>query len=114
MIIQMPVFIALYQVLGKFLEINLPKTIMQINGALYFSFLKINTIDPWFFGINLATTPQKGGNVLYYVIPVITAVLQYLQVQTATPAMTPSATNKEIVKKVKKERRTTAVIFKKQ
>ena len=48
MIIQMPVFIALYQVLGKFLEINLPKTIIQINEALYFSFLKINTIDPWF------------------------------------------------------------------
>lgn len=87
MIIQMPVFLALYQVLGKFLEINLSKTIMQINGALYFSFLKINTIDPWFFGINLATTPQKAGNAFYYLIPVITAVLQYFQVQTATPAM---------------------------
>lgn len=96
MIIQMPVFIALYQVLGKFLEINLPKTIMQINGALYFSFLKINTIDPWFFGINLATTPQKGGNVFYYAIPVITAVLQYLQVQTATPAMTPAPSTAEV------------------
>jgi len=90
MIIQMPVFIALYQVLGKFLEINLPKTIMQINGALYFSFLKINTIDPWFFGVNLATTPQKGGNMLYYLVPVVTAILQYFQVQTATPAMAPS------------------------
>jgi YidC/Oxa1 family membrane protein insertase len=86
MIIQMPVFIALYQVLGKFLEINLPKTLAQINGALYFGFLKINTIDPWFFGINLATTPQKGGSVFYYAIPVITAVLQYQQVQTTTPA----------------------------
>lgn len=98
MIIQMPVFIALYQVLGKFLEINLPKTIMQINGALYFSFLKINTIDPWFFGINLATTPQKGGNVFYYIIPVITAILQYLQVQTATPAVS-STSAVEISKK---------------
>lgn len=99
MIIQMPVFLALYQVLGKFLEINLSKTIMQINGALYFSFLKISTIDPWFFGINLATSPEKAGNMWYYLVPVITAILQYFQVQTATPAMAPPTTNKEIVKK---------------
>ena len=43
------------------------------------------------FGINLATTPQKGGNMLYYLVPIVTAILQYFQVQTATPAMAPTS-----------------------
>lgn len=86
MIIQMPVFLALYQVLEKFLSGHAAKIVLEINKVLYFPFLKIQTIDPWFFGINLATTPEKGGNMLYYLVPVVTAILQYFQVQTATPA----------------------------
>ncbi|OGK63111.1 hypothetical protein A2334_00040 [Candidatus Roizmanbacteria bacterium RIFOXYB2_FULL_38_10] len=89
MIIQMPVFIALYQVLGKFLEGHMVKTVLEINKALYFSFLKFKTIDPWFFGINLVTTPEKAGSVFYYLVPVITALLQYLQVQSSTPMVSP-------------------------
>jgi len=85
----MPVFIALYQVLGKFLEGHMVKTVLEINKALYFSFLKFKTIDPWFFGINLVTTPEKAGSVFYYLVPVITALLQYLQVQSSTPMVSP-------------------------
>ncbi len=87
MIIQMPIFIALYQTLALFFNGNVRQTIMEINKIVYFPFLKIQSIDPWFFGINLAVSPQKANNPLYYAVPVITAVLQYLQVQYSTPAV---------------------------
>lgn len=101
MIIQIPVFIALYNTLNLFLANGgASKIIPQINKILYFPFLKIETINAWFFGINLAISPAKGGHWLYYSIPVITAFLQYLQVQVSTPA-TVSKTEavKEIVGK---------------
>lgn len=63
---------------------------MDINKVLYFPFLKLNSIDPWFFGINLTTTPEKAENVFYYAVPVITAILQYFQVQTSAPALSPA------------------------
>lgn len=87
MIIQMPIFIGLYQTLSLFFSGNMTTTIQAINKVLYFPFLKLQAIDPWFFGINLATTPEKAGNVLYYLVPVITAVLQFFQAQATTPTL---------------------------
>lgn len=94
MIVQIPVFIGLYNTLSLFLmNGNAAKVITQINKVLYWPMLKIQTIDPWFFGFNLAVTPAKGGQWYYYLIPVITGVLQYLQVQVSTPQMAdPNAT----------------------
>jgi YidC/Oxa1 family membrane protein insertase len=88
-IIQMPVFIALYQVLFDFFDKqrNLAQVIAGINKLVYFPFLKIHSIDPNFFGLNLAIPPsqyQKYG-FYYLAIPVITAVLQYFQASVATP-----------------------------
>lgn len=98
MIIQIPVFIALYNTLSLFLvNHNAVKIIAQINKALYFPTLKIQTIDPNFFGINLAITPGKAGHWYYYLIPVVTAVLQYFQVQFSTPQSVPAS--KDITKK---------------
>ncbi len=86
MIVQIPVFIGLYNTLSLFLmNGNAAKVIADINKALYWPMLKIQAIDPWFFGFNLAMTPAKGGQWYYYLIPVITGVLQYLQVQLSTP-----------------------------
>lgn len=88
-IIQMPVFIALYQVLFGFFDKqkNIAQVIDGINKLVYFPFLKIHSIDPSFFGFNLAIPPaqyQKYG--WYYIaIPVITAILQYFQASQATP-----------------------------
>ena len=94
MIIQIPVFIALYQTLQLFLlNGKATKIIEQINKSLYHSSLKITSIDPWFFGINLAVTPAKGGHWLYYAIPVITAILQYFQTQVTMPASAPKPTS---------------------
>lgn len=87
MIIQIPVFIGLYNTLSLFLLKGQGASIIsQINKVLYSSALKISSIDPWFFGFNLAVTPAKGGQWFYYLIPVLTGVLQYLQVQVSMPS----------------------------
>ncbi len=92
MIVQIPVFIALYNTLSLFLVNGSgAKIIAQINKVLYHPALKISTIDPWFFGYNLALAPSKaGGQWHYYLIPVVTALLQYLQTQAMTPATQPT------------------------
>ena len=69
---------------------NLTKIIAQINKTVYFPFLKIeNAINPWFFGFNIALSPAKAGQWYYFLIPVITGVLQYWQAQVSMPAQTP-------------------------
>ncbi len=88
MIIQMPIFIALYQTLQLFFVADKIKVIHAMNNALYFSFLHFKSLDAWFFGINLAATPKQVNTIFIYLIPLITALLQYLQTQT-TMAMSP-------------------------
>lgn len=96
MIIQIPVFLALYNTLSLFLNNgSSAKLIGQINKALYLPALHIQSIDPWFLGINLASTPAKGGHWAYYAVPVITALLQYLQVSVSTPMMSPKTEKKD-------------------
>src|SRR3990167_4341824 len=86
MIVQIPVFIALYNTLSLFLlNGNATKIISQINKVLYHPALKIQSIDPWFFGFNLALSPAKSGHWYYYILPVVTALLQYLQTKAMTP-----------------------------
>lgn len=99
MIIQIPVFIGLYNTLSVFLmNGNAAKVIADINKVLYSPLLKIQTFDPWFFGLNLIVTPQKGGHWVYYLVPVITGILQYFQVQVSMPASTtPSRVNGAVV-----------------
>lgn len=102
LIIQLPVFFALYNVLSLFLlNGNTSKIISEINKVLYHPLLKIQTIDPWFFGFNLAIAPNKAGVWYYYALPVITAVLQYFQTQAMTPATTPAASTNVIQDKNK-------------
>ncbi len=100
LIIQIPIFIALYNTLRLFLEGNLQKVIGNINSVVYHPSLKITAIDPWFFGYNLALTPSKAGLWYYYLVPVITAFLQYYQVKVSVPA---SPAKKEEGKLEKKE-----------
>ena len=84
LIIQMPIFIALYQTLSLFLTNgNFNKVILEINKLVYSPMLRIQSINPWFLGFNLGLSPAKSGGLwFYYLIPVITGVLQYLQAQT--------------------------------
>lgn len=87
MIVQLPVFIALYNTLNLFLTNGTgAKIIDSINKALYHPALHITTIDPWFFGFNLAQSPTSAKIWYYYLIPLITGVLQYFQISLSTPA----------------------------
>ncbi|MDH7476131.1 MAG: YidC/Oxa1 family membrane protein insertase [Microgenomates group bacterium] len=104
MIIQIPIFIGLYNTLSLFLlNGGKGKIINEINKVLYFSFLKIQTINPWFFGFNLALIPAKSGQWHYYLIPIITGILQYLQVAASQPASTEISVDKENLTKEKKD-----------
>jgi len=86
MIIQLPVFIALYNTLNLFLANGqAEKTITTINKVLYFSFLKIDSINSWFFGLDLVKSPKQAGTWIYLLIPLITGVLQYFQAQASMP-----------------------------
>ena len=107
MIIQIPLFIALYNTLSLFLVTpNTQKVIVEINKVLYFSFLKISSIDPYFLGFNLFLSPAKAKMWYYYLIPVITGLLQYFQVTTSTPAPAVQPKKEETNKKDEKKEST--------
>ena len=88
MILQLPVFIALYSTLNLFLlSGHAEKTILAINKVLYSPFLKITSIDPWFFGLDLVKSPKLAGAWYYLLIPLVTGILQYFQAQASMPAV---------------------------
>lgn len=88
LLLQMPILIALYNVFFQVLSNNnLPSLITDINKIIYFPYLKIETLDLSFFGLNLASKPsewQTTGAVLL-AVPVITGVLQYIQTKMMIP-----------------------------
>jgi len=105
MIIQLPVFIALYNTLNLFLANGqAEKTIMAINKVLYLPILKIQSIDPWFFGLDLVKSPKQAGDWYYLLIPLITGILQYFQALVSMPQANTTAPVAQVGKnKDKKE-----------
>lgn len=88
-IIQIPLVIALYQVLlSVFKDGNLAHISELTKKTAYFDFLRITSIDPWFLGFNLGIAPStfQHNGPHYLVIPLLTAFLQYYQLKVATPA----------------------------
>lgn len=88
-LIQIPIFIALYQaILNVFPAPSVQDGLNKVNGVLYNSWLHLSSApDPSFFGLNLATTPSqftKEGVFLLF-IPVITAVLTFVQSKMMMP-----------------------------
>jgi YidC/Oxa1 family membrane protein insertase len=97
MIVQLPVFIALYNTLNLFLTNGTgAKIIASINKVLYHPSLHIATIDPWFFGFNLAQSPTSAKIWYYYLIPIVTGVLQYLQISMSTPSVAPATPDNKL------------------
>lgn len=87
LLVQIPFFIALFTTMNLFLSNGGgAKVIAGINKVLYFPILHIDRIDPWFFGLNLALSPQKGGNPIYFIVPVITVLLSIWQFRASQPA----------------------------
>jgi YidC/Oxa1 family membrane protein insertase len=55
--------------------------ITKINSIVYSPLLEITNIDPTFFTFNLAIPPSQAPEWYYYLIPVVTAALQFVQAQ---------------------------------
>lgn len=86
-LIQIPVFIALYQSINNILP-GIGGSINHINSLLYFPQLKLpSTLDPNFLGLNLGVKPSQFGThgVLLLLIPLLTAVLTFVQSKMAIP-----------------------------
>lgn len=84
-LIQIPVFIALYQ---SIINILPGGNIDNINRLLYFPVLKLpSTIDPSFLGLNLGLKPSEFGTFGVYLllIPLATALLTFVQSKMALP-----------------------------
>lgn len=86
-IIQIPVFIALYQAIINILP-GAGGHIDNINKLIYIPSLKLpSTIDPNFFGLNLGIKPSDFGKygILLLLIPLLTALLTFVQSKMALP-----------------------------
>ncbi len=86
-LVQIPVFIALYQSIINILP-GAGGHIDKINTLLYFPQLRLpNALDPSFFGLNLGIKPSDFGRfgILLLLIPVLTGVLTFVQSKMALP-----------------------------
>lgn len=86
-IIQIPVFIALYQSIINILP-GAGGNLNNINSLLYFPQLKLpSSLDPNFFGLNLGVKPSEFGSlgVGLLLIPILTAVLTFIQSKMTLP-----------------------------
>src|SRR3989344_923333 len=103
LLIQMPVLIALYNVFYQVLSNgNLEKVVSDINAVVYAPWLKLTSMDPLFFGINLGVKPSQWQThgIWLLSIPIITAALQFWQ----SKLMMPSSANEKLkMKNVKLE-----------
>ena len=84
-LIQIPVFIALYQSIINILPGTIG-SIDHINSLLYFPQLKLpQALDPNFLGLNLAVKPSQFNSfgLLLLLIPLVTAALTFVQSKMA-------------------------------
>lgn len=101
LLLQIPVFIALYQVLLKFVEITSEDLLAGINQRIYTPALQITHVpDTSFLGLNLSSKPNEWASIGFLIlsIPLITGVLQFIQSKMLIPE------SKAITKPVKKEK----------
>ena len=86
-VIQIPIFIALYQSIIKILP-GTGSNINYINHLLYFPQLKLpSTLDPYFLGLNLGIKPSQFSThgIFLLLIPLLTGSLTFLQSKMALP-----------------------------
>jgi YidC/Oxa1 family membrane protein insertase len=99
LIIQLPVIWGLYSVLNHIVALKADVLVKTINSIAYAPFLRLD--KPWdthFFGLPLTMTPGQlfqSGVYLIVLVPLLTAVFQFLQ----TKMMLPPQTDKKPEKK---------------
>lgn len=104
LILQIPVFIALYQVLLKIVDLKNGNFLENINGQLYFNSLQLKELPSVnFFGFDLASKPNEWSQVGIFIltIPLITGLLQFIQSKMLSPQ---TQDVKTIVKKKKEKK----------
>jgi YidC/Oxa1 family membrane protein insertase len=82
LIMQIPVFIALYQVLLKFVNLNSIQLLTNINNRIYIPALRLADIPSTsFFGLNLSNKPNEWTKIGIFIliIPILTGVFQFIQ-----------------------------------
>lgn len=86
-LIQLPVILALYQVLLKIFQTKEGVLTVFLDKVAYADFLKHLPLDPHFLGFNLGVAPSQYQQYGWYylIIPLVTAALQYFQVVAAQP-----------------------------
>lgn len=93
-LIQLPIILALYQVIFRIAEINsLEKFIEQITPLLYFDFLKPTSLwDTTFFGIEIAVKPTDvfASNPLIIIVPILTGLTQLILSKMMMSKIAPS------------------------
>ncbi len=88
MLIQLPFLWGLYSVLAHIVSLQPSQIVMQINKIVYIPFLKLTfPWDQYFFGIPLGKNPSQLLSVmpLLALVPVVTALLQYIQSKMMLP-----------------------------
>lgn len=88
LLIQLPIFIALYNVFIQIVNVNTVESVNNINKVLYSQSLFLDQAwDPNFFGISLAANPSQWQNVgiILLAVPFITAFLQFIQSKMMMP-----------------------------
>lgn len=115
LLIQMPLFYALFRVFFKAISSNGKGAALEaINNVLYSPVLKITSLDLNFFGFDLTTKPsqwQSAGFILL-TIPLITGGLQYIQSQYMLSQSLPKSASRK--GNAKKQEDDTAASMQKQ
>lgn len=108
-LIQLPVFIALYQSINHFIPGLSNGGIGSINSLMYFPWLHLSAApEPYFFGVNLGVKPSDFGKygVFLLLIPLVTAALTFVQSKMTLPKVVkpyPSDSPKELKEKKTEE-----------
>src|SRR3989338_3453197 len=96
-LLQIPVFIALYNVLLKIVQFTKADFLASINQKLYSGSLHLDKIpDTSFLGFNLADKPNQWGQigVLILLVPIATGLFQLIQSKMMVQAPAPKAVQK--------------------
>lgn len=104
LLLQIPIFIALYQALDAIVKIN-ADSLSAINDKLYLSFYHLDKVPSVsFLGLSLSSKPDQWQQIgfLILAIPVITGVLQYIQSKMLVPEAKPGLVKAKDTKKGEK------------
>lgn len=88
LLLQIPIFIALYNVLLNIINFDKSDFLAHVNDKLYFGFLHLDKVPGTsFLGFDLSTKPSQWGQVgiLVLLIPAATGLFQFVQSKMLVP-----------------------------